>query len=157
MKIHPQVVEQNGIISVTMLAQFIGAGSDTTDRALIQAFGDPQVNLGGQFTDPANTQFSFTFPAQTLYAGVTTQMGGITARFMTALPAAMPPLPGAPQYPGWACPVPTPPEQGPLDCITTNPTEAATVWAAAIQTAVEAAMTTLRGKTATTSLPDATI
>jgi hypothetical protein len=157
MQIHPQVTEQNGIISVTMQALFTGADTDATDRALILALGDPQVNLGGSYTDPNNTSFTFTFPAAELFVGITTQMSGVTARFMTVLPAAQVPLPGEPQYPGWSQRVPLPPERGPLDCITQNPTEAATVWAAAIQTKVQTAMTTLREQSATTSLPNATI
>jgi hypothetical protein len=77
-----------------------------------------------------------------LFVGITTQMSSHTARFMTALPPGT--LPD--------CPNPTP---GPLDCITTDPVHAATVWAAAIQTECTTAMTNLRNQTPAilTSLP----
>ena len=159
MKIHPVVMQQNGVVSVSIQAQFIGETTDASDKQRIQAYGDPQVNLGGLFTDPSNTTFSFTFPASELYVGITTQMQGFTARFMEALPQArttIPPVNGS-FFPGeWEGSPGQPPSQGPLDCITTSPIEAATVWAAAIQTRVLAAMTTLRAQTpaALTSLPD---
>jgi hypothetical protein len=146
MKIHPVVVQQNGIVSVTMQATFIGDVTDITDKQRIQAYGDPLVNLGGLFTDPANTSFSFTFPASQLFAGLTTQMSSFTARFMVNLPVAT--------QPGWP-----PPAQGPLDCVTIEPVEAATVWASAIETQALAAMTILRALTPAQliSLPDSTV
>ncbi len=162
MKVHPIVIQQNGIVSVTMQAQFVGDPTDATDKQRIQAYGDPQVNLGGLFTDPANTAFSFTFPASELFVGITTQMNGFTARFMDALPSdstTIPPVNGA-FVPGqWMGAPGQTPQQGPLDCITSGPIEAATVWAAAIQTRVSAAMTTLRATNpaALTSLPDLTV
>jgi hypothetical protein len=143
-KVHPVVTEQGGMVSVVMQTQFIGDSTDITDKQRILALGDPQVNLGGQMNDPVTPSFVFTFPATELWAGVTTQMSSYTTRFMTTLPPAV--MPGTPvQY------------QGPLDCITTNPQHAATVWAETIQTRVEAAMTTLRAQaTPLTTLPDAT-
>lgn len=163
MNIHPEVTQLNGIVSVSIIAEFIGADTDATDQQRILAYGDPKVNLAGLFTDPNNNAFSFRFPASELYVGVTTQMSAKTARFMTALPAPPRWQGGAPAWPGqpWGNgqQMPYQIEQGVLDCLTTNPIEAATVWAAAIQTAVEAAMTTLRALTPAqlTSLPDATI
>jgi len=166
MKVHPQVTQQNGIVNVSILAEFVGDATDATDRQRIQAYGDPKVNLGGTYTDPSNTGFTFTFPAQEFYVGITTQMSAVTARFMQNLPAVPQPVPGqypsqfsVCQYPGWAAQPPQPPQPGPLDCLTTNPVEAATVWAAAIQTAVQAAMTALRAQTPAqlTTLPDETV
>jgi hypothetical protein len=146
MKIHPVVVQQNGIVSVTMQATFIGDSTDITDKQRIQAYGDPLINLGGLFTDPGTPSFSFTFPARELFVGLTTQMSSFTARFMVALPVAT--------MPGWP-----PPTQGPLDCITTGPVEAATVWAAKIETQALAVMTVLRSLTPAqlVTLPDATV
>ena len=144
MTIHPTVSELGGIVSVQLAALFTGANTDTTDRQLIQGYGDPQVNLAGLFTDPNQTSFTFTFPVNEQYVGITTQMPGYTVRFMTALP---PVSFGQPQ-----------PLQGPLDCITTDPNHAATVWAATMQTRVAAAMVALRSKTVPlTSLPDSTV
>ena len=117
LKIHPVVIQQNGIVSVTMQALFVGGANDATGQQRIEAYGDPVVQLGGQFTDPGNPSFSFPSPAAELYAGLTTQLASHTARFMTALPSAT--------LPGWP-----PPAQGQLDSITANPVQAATVWAA---------------------------
>jgi hypothetical protein len=167
--IHPQVTQLNGIVSVTLTAAFEGDGSDVTDKMRISAYGDPKVNLGGQYTDPANTEYIFSFPATELYVGITTQLQNYTARFMTALPLA--PQGRHTTAPGFNPPYDRfnncggsnygnyPYQQGQLDCITTNPVEAATVWAAAIQTACLAAMTTLRTYTPPqlNSLPDSTI
>ena len=86
MKIHPVVIQQNGIVSVTMQALFVGGANDATGQQRIEAYGDPVVQLGGQFTDPGNPSFSFPFPAAELYAGLTTQLASNTARFMTAVP-----------------------------------------------------------------------
>ena len=54
MKIHPVVIQQNGIVSVTMQALFVGGANDATGQQRIEAYGDPVVQLGGQFTDPGN-------------------------------------------------------------------------------------------------------
>jgi hypothetical protein len=55
MKVHTIVSQANGIISVTLQAMFIGDSTDATDKALMAAFGDPEVNIAGSFTDPNNT------------------------------------------------------------------------------------------------------
>lgn len=145
MKIHPVVSEQNGIVSVQMQAQFIGDSTDVGDKQRIGAFGDPQVNLAGQMVDAQQTSFVISFPTTELYVGLTTQMLTYTARFMNALPPAV--LPGQPA-----------PAQGPLDCITTDPQHAATLWASTVQTRAQMAMTTLRAASAPiTTLPDSTV
>lgn len=157
MQVNPVVMMNNGIVSVTMQALFVGDSTDTTDKQRIQAYGDPKINLGGTYTDPSNPDFSFSFPASQLYAGITTQMASYTARFMTT-PAPPPPPPSAVYQ--WS---PASPQgencQGALDCITSNPVQAATVWAAAIQAAVLTAMTSLRAESpaSLTSLPDMTV
>lgn len=152
MNIHPQVIQQNGIVTVTMIAQFTGDPTDATDQQRIQAYGDPPINLGGLFTDPAMTTFQFTFPAAELYAGLTTAMQNHPARFMSSLPARPPQRPNYIMYQpeNLYC------EPGPLDCITSDPVHAATVWAATIETRAAAAMAVLRAKTPAqlTSLPD---
>ena len=52
MKITPQVIQNNGIIQVSLTASFAGDTNDTVDKANILAFGDPMVNLaGGTFVD----------------------------------------------------------------------------------------------------------
>jgi hypothetical protein len=150
MKLHPVIQQNGGIISVSVQAQFVGDGTDPTDKQKIQAFGDPKVNLGGLFTDPSNDSFSFTFPASELYVGVTTEMGSKVARFMTALPVQS-------NHPQPWQNMPCDDEQGSLDCITTNPSEAAAVWAVAVQVAASAAMTMLRGKSILPSISDVTV
>lgn len=167
MKVHPVVVQANGIITVTMQASFVGDPTDTTDQQRIAAFGDPKVNLAGLFTDPNNTQFTFVFPASELYVGITTQMQNFSARFFAALPTQ--PLPNTPFNPygstaswnpfasqnGLNTPLF---QQGDLDCLTTDPAHAASVWAAAIDSRVQSAMTALRALSAPiTSLPDSTV
>ena len=116
MQIKAIVSQANGIISVTLQALFIGGPTDQSDKALIAAFGDPVVNIAGNFVDPNNPSFVFAFPLTELWVGITTQMSSYTAQFMEALPG--------PQNPNQPAPV-----QGPLDCITVNPSEAATAWA----------------------------
>src|SRR5271157_5403176 len=115
MQIKAIVSQANGIISVTLQALFIGGPTDQSDKAKIAAFGDPVVNIAGNFVDPNNPSFTFAFPTTELWVGVTTQMSSYTARFMEALPG--------PQNPNQPAPV-----QGPLDCVTINPSEAATAW-----------------------------
>ena len=141
MKIHPVLTQQNGIVSVQLQAEFVGEPTDANDKALIQAFGDPKVNLAGQFTDPNDQTFVFTFPTSELYAGVTTALATFTARFMTALPSAF--IPGQ-----------EPPCAGPLDCIINSPARAAQLWVAAINTRIQAAFTTLRQQTVISALSD---
>src|SRR5271157_1202583 len=116
MQINAIVSQANGIISVTLQALFVGSPTDASDKAKIGAFGDPVVNIAGNFADPSNPSFTFQFPLTELYVGITTQLSSYTARFMEALPS--------PQNPNQPAPI-----QGPLDCITVNPSEAATAWA----------------------------
>jgi hypothetical protein len=121
MRLNAIVGQANGIISVTIQALFVGDQTDASDKAKIAAFGDPQVNIAGNFADPSNPSFTFKFPLTELYVGVTTQLSSYTARFMEALPG--------PQNPNQPAPI-----QGPLDCITVNPSEAATAWANILMT-----------------------
>lgn len=115
MKLTPIVTQANGVISVVIQATFVGDQTDASDKAKIAAFGDPVVQIAGNFTDPNNPAFTFAFPTTELWLGVTTQLSSYTARFMEALPG--------PQNPNQPAPV-----QGPLDCITVNPSEAAQAW-----------------------------
>jgi hypothetical protein len=116
MQVKAIVSQSNGIISVTLQALFVGDQTDASDKQKIAAFGDPQVQIAGNFVDPNNPSFTFAFPLTELYVGITTQLSSYTARFMEALPG--------PQNPNQPAPV-----QGPLDCVTINPSEAATAWA----------------------------
>ena len=116
MKINAVVSQSNGIISVTLQALFVGDPTDATDKAKIAAFGDPVVQIAGNFSDPNNPTFTFQFPTTELWVGITTQLSSYTARFMESLPGPMNPNQPAPI-------------QGPLDCITVNPSEAAQAWA----------------------------
>jgi hypothetical protein len=181
MVIHPVVTQVNGIVSVQLTVVWTGASTDATDMQRIQAYGDPKVNLGGLFTDPASPSFQFVFPASELWAGITTQMPSYTARFM-----AYQPVQGAGscgcsgssgQAPynttiwtgsGYGCQsvmittgsnATTPPGQGPLDSIVSDPIHAATVWASVMDTRIAAAMAVLRAYNPPqlVSLPDATI
>lgn len=166
MNIHPVVSQLNGVISVQMQASFLGVTAsppDTTqdalDQALILAYGDPKVNLAGAYTDVSGsppTTFTFKFGATQKFAGITTEMARVTARFYTTVPQDWPhrhheerdhrisPVgesgPAVPQ---------------PMDCVTSDPMRAATAWAVAIQTACQSAMETLRqNPSPLASLPD---
>ncbi len=116
MQVKAIVSQSNGIISVTLQALFVGDQTDASDKAKIAAFGDPVVNIAGNFVDPNNPSFIFAFPLTELWVGITTQMSSYTARFMEALPG--------PVNPNQPAPI-----QGLLDCITVNPSEAAQAWA----------------------------
>lgn len=116
MQVKAIVSQSNGVISVTLQALFVGDPTDATDKAKIAAFGDPVVQIAGNFVDPNNPSFTFAFPTTELWVGVTTQLSSYTARFMEALPG--------PQNPNQPAPI-----QGPLDCVTINPSEAAQAWA----------------------------
>src|SRR5271157_4421593 len=116
MQVKAIVAQANGVISVTLQCLFVGDPTDASDKAKIAAFGDPQINIAGNFADPSNPSFTFAFPLTELWVGVTTQMSSYTARFMEALPG--------PVNPNQPAPI-----QGPLDCITVNPSEAAQAWA----------------------------
>jgi hypothetical protein len=172
MQVQPSVTQVNGIVTVTMKAAFVGDPTDATDQQRITAYGDPIVNLGGLFTDPNDASFKFTFPAQQKFVGITTAMANYPVRFMTALPLV------PPSGTQWNPYVPTNPfrtsseewgstfpggipatQQGALDCVVTDPVRAATIWATAIDTQIQAAVAILRTKTPVqlTSLPNATI
>jgi len=184
MNVHPIVQQLNGIVSVTIVTSFTGGVLDVTDKQRISAYGDPSINLAGTFTDPADSTFSFSFLSTSVTAGITTTIQNYTARFMTT---AIPPpvllpvqtypygypysIPGGYNpfgYPSYSPPAPIPFPQyqyspagvpSPLDSITPNPVRAATIWVAAIEAAIQGAMTTLRAITPVqlTSLPDSTI
>lgn len=148
MQVKAIVSQSNGIISVTLQALFVGDPTDATDKAKIAAFGDPQVNIAGSFADPNNPSFTFQFPTTELWVGVTTQMSSYTARFMEALPA--------PQNPNQPAPI-----QGPLDCVTVNPSEAAQAWANVIMMPgtgrIAQAMMALRAQMLVPTIPPTTI
>jgi hypothetical protein len=142
MKIHPTVTHLNGIVSVSLSAVFDGAQTDADDQSRIQAYGDPKINLGGNFVDAADPTFTFSTPGSEVYAALTTEMQGMVARFMKVQPPA-----AAGQQPV----VP-----GPLDVISMNPVRAATVWTTAIQSRIATAVGQLRQvqPPKLTSLPD---
>ena len=148
MKIHAIVSQSNGIISVTLQALFVGDPTDQTDKQKIAAFGDPVVNIAGTFVDPNNPSFTFQFPTTELWVGITTQMSSQTARFMEALPA--------PVNPNQPAPI-----QGPMDCVTINPSEAATAWANVLMAPgtgrIAQAMMQLRSNTLVPTIPDTTV
>ena len=146
MKLHTVTTQAYGIISVTIQASFVGDMTDANDKALIAAFGDPEVNIAGTFTDPNNTIFTFQFPTTENYVGVTTQLSSQQAQFMLALPTAVNPN----QYN-------LAPVQGPMACITTNPSEAAAAWVNVVTSRIIAAFSALRGKTLVPTIPDVTV
>jgi hypothetical protein len=148
MKITTVITQANGIISVVLQPSFVGDITDPTDKALIAAFGDPQVNIAGNFTDPSDTTFTFLFPTTEAYVGITTQLSSQTVRFMLALPTGPP---------NQAAPV-----QGPFDCITPNPSRAASVWQSVMaglggSSRIGQAMAALRSQSLVPSIPPITI
>ena len=144
MKIHAVTTQANGIISVVIQASFVGDPSDATDKQKIAAFGDPLVNIAGTFADPQQPSFTFQFPTTEKFVGITTQLASQTANFMLALPAQ-----GNPNQPA--------PIQGPMDCVTTNPSEAASAWYAVVVGRIQQAMQALRAKFLVPTLPDYTV
>ena len=141
MQITPVTTQANGIVSIRLQALFVGDPDDAQDKALIAAYGDPQVSLVGNGTfvaplpgssPPGN--FSFTFPTNEYFVGITTQMSGKTIRFMQSLPST-PPLNN---------PNASAPQQGPLDCITLYPAFALEAWYTAMVSSITSAMTALR-------------
>jgi hypothetical protein len=118
--------------------------TDSTDKASIAAFGDPEINIAGSFTDPLNPAFTFQFPTTQLYVGVTTALSSQVARFMLALPMA--------QNPNQPAPI-----QGPMDCITQNPSEAATAWFSIMVTSIRQAMSALRTRTLVQAITPVTV
>jgi len=143
MKLHTNVTQANGIISLVIQPSFVGDMTDSIDKQLIAAFGDPQVNIAGSFTDPSDSTFTFQFPTTELYVGVTTQLSSQIVQFMLALPS------GPPNQPA--------PNQGALACITPNPSRAATVWQTVVVNRITLAMQALRSKTLVPSIPDVTV
>jgi hypothetical protein len=259
MQITPKITQVQGMILVQLQASFVGGPTDAEDKANIQAFGDPMVNLtGGLFVDnntypsqpatvvvqgitfttsvqgPAANQvsinfisagqpdasaisvagnaitvdiydtttsmtrttasvvalfanyasstvttnggttlatggsgvaaavtadpisfaggaasytqaFEFNFPASDLYVGVTTQMQGYTARFMTQLPPAPRGIPEEHwehdhrSHHGYRT-------HGSLDCVTSSPQQAATFWIATIESRITTLFAILRAK-----------
>jgi hypothetical protein len=148
MQVKAIVSQSNGVISVTLQALFVGDPTDQSDKAKIAAFGDPVVNIAGSFVDPSNPSFTFAFPTTELWVGVTTQMSSYTARFMEALPGA--------QNPNMPAPV-----QGPLDCVTQNPSEAAQAWANILMAPgtgrISQAMMQLRSNMLVPTIPPTTV
>jgi hypothetical protein len=145
MKIHPVIQHLNSVVTVTLQASFVGDANDSTDKQRITSYGDPKVNMAGDFIDPVGGVFTFSFPVSEYYKGVTTELSNYSVRFMTQLPAGVP---------GQVAPT-----QGPLDCITSDPILAATTWSTVMGTRIGATLTTLRAKTPATltTLPDATV
>jgi hypothetical protein len=92
---------------------------------------DPVDFAGGAASYQAS--FSFNFPASDLFVGVTTQLGGYTARFMTQLP---PPAFGIPAA-----------VAGSLDCVTSDTKRAAQFWINSIESRIGDLMTALRQRT----------
>lgn len=149
MKISPIITQANGIISLTLQALFVGDPTDASDKAKIAAFGDPVVNIAGSFADPNNPSFTFQFPTTEQWVGITTQLSSLSVRFMEALPSGINPNQPAPI-------------QGPLDCITTNPSEAAQAWynvmaGSGAGSRIGQAMMQLRSNMLVPSLPSTTI
>jgi hypothetical protein len=149
MRVHTVISQSNGVISVQLQALFVGDNTDATDKAKIAAFGDPEVNIAGTFTDPNNSAFTFQFPTTEMWVGVTTELSSQTVRFMTALPNT--------SNPNMPAPV-----QGPLDCITPNPSEAAQAWqdvlaGLGVSSRIGQAMQALRAQALLPSIPDVTI
>ena len=158
MEINPVVTQANGVISIQLQALFVGDPTDANDKALIAAFGDPQISLVGSGTFTDNTTmppFVFTFPTSELFVGITTQMQSKRTRFMLALPSQGGPHTGAGS--SLYNPNQGAPRQGELDCITTNPSRAAQVWYDAMIAEITTAMTALRLQTIVPALPPTTI
>jgi hypothetical protein len=89
--------------------------------------------------------FQFEFPASDLYVGVTTQMQGYTARFMTQLPPAPRGIPEEHwehdhrHHHGYRT-------HGSLDCVTSDPQHAATFWIATIESRISTLFAILRAR-----------
>jgi len=91
--------------------------------------------------------FQFNFPASDLYVGVTTQMQGYTARFMTQLPPAPRGIPEEHwEYEHRHHPHHGHHTHGSLDCVTSDPQHAATFWIATIESRISILFAILRAK-----------
>jgi hypothetical protein len=145
MKIHTVVTQANGIISLVIQPSFVGDMTDGNDKALIAAFGDPQVNIAGSYTDTGGSPppFFFQFPTSEMYVGITTQLSSQVAQFTLALPS------GPPNQPA--------PIQGPMMCITPNPSLAAQVWQTTVVSRITQAFASLRNQTLVPSIPNVTV
>ena len=148
MKVHAIVTQANGIISIQLQCLFVGDPTDTSDKQKIAAFGDPQINIAGNFNDPNNPSFTFAFPLTEQWVGITTQLSSFIVRFMEALPG--------PQNPNIPAPI-----QGPLDCVTNNPSEACQAWANIMMTAgtgrIAQAMAILLSQVVVPTISDTTV
>lgn len=149
MQINPILTQANGVISIVLQPAFVGSPSDASDKAKIAAFGDPVVNIAGSFVDPNNPSFTFAFPTTEMWVGITQQLSSQTVRFMEALPSNVNPNQPAPV-------------QGPLDCITVNPSEAAQAWYYVMaqsgpNSRIGQAMAQLRSNMIVPTLPSSTI
>lgn len=146
MQLVPQVTHLDGIVTVAVACNFAGNPLDSDDRARIQAYGDPLVNLAGTFTDPLDPNFFFQTAATEHYVKLTTEMSGFPGRFMVQPPKARPG-----ERSSFI--------SGPLDVITSDPVRAATIWAAAVQERCNTVIVNLRQKTPVklTSLPTRTV
>ncbi len=109
-------------------------GNATTDV-------DPVDFAGGASSYQAS--FSFGFPASDLYVGVTTQMMGYQARFMTQLPVPALGIPAS--------------VAGPLDCVTSDTNRAAQFWITTIESRISDLMVALRQRTPLGAQTDATV
>ena len=102
--------------------------------------------------------FQFSFPASDLYVGVTTQMQGYTARFMTQLPPAPRGIPEEHwEYEHRYHPHHGHHTHGSLDCVTSDPQHAATFWIATIESRISDLMVALRQRTPLGAQTDATV
>lgn len=144
MKIQAAVTQANGVIQVRIQALFVGDLTDSQDKALIAAFGDPEVNIAGTFTDPNNPAFTFQFPTTQNFVGITTQLSSQVAQFMLALPQQ--------QNPNIPAPI-----QGPMDSITTNPSAAAVAWFNVVVSSIRQSMLALRAQTLVPNINPVTI
>lgn len=156
MEITPVVSQANGVISVYLQATFIGDSTDANDKALIAAFGDPQISLvgNGTFTVGSPPSWNFTFPVSQFFVGITTKMSSNRVRFMLALPSQ-----GGTGGSGSSLYNPNlpAPKQGELDCITPFPSDAAVAWYAAMINEITAAMTALRALSLVPTLAPTTV
>jgi hypothetical protein len=50
MQVTPVITQANGILSIRLQATFVGDPTDASDKALIAAYGDPQISLVGNGT-----------------------------------------------------------------------------------------------------------
>lgn len=137
MLLHPVIEHIGGKVTIRLETSFVGDPTDATDKQRIQAYGDPKVNLGGEFVDPGDPAFTFQVSTREIFRGITTEMSNSPVYFSAT------PL--------------NPPSA--LDCINADPIRAATVWVTVMSSRVTQAMTALRAKTPSQflTLPDSTI